>query len=389
MQQQRIIIVGGGLIGLATAYHLLRSGNEQVILLEQATIDHDQASSHGISRLLRFEYGNDVFYSQMVQLSLQRWRQFEQVTNSKLYTPSGVLTMGSQQDTFAQTSYHALRTLGHTTEQLTHSECARRFPQFATQNFDFITFNRNAGILHASSCLQALRQSIIALGGTILEHTGVTHIEHEQRQEPLRLHTTTNTVITADRVAIAAGPWVHNLLGALGLPVRLTRQYLLYFSQLATERYNIYHFPAFIADDLYGFPVHSTGNAGPLYLKAASHTFGAPAEPDEIAAIDEEVIKGVTQRLYTLLPELAYAMLAKIEAYIYDVSSDEDFILDYMPQDHRIVFATGLTGHAFKFGLLLGEMITDLLRETPPIIPLDRFRLQRFTQPWRTSSVVA
>ena len=135
--------------------------------------------------------------------------------------------------------------------------------------------------------------------------------------------------------------------------------------------------------------MHTTGNTGPLYLKAASHSFGAPAEPDEIPPIDEKVIKQVARRLYTILPELEQATLAKIESYIYDVSVDEDFILDYMPQDHRIVFATGLTGHAFKFGLLLGEMITGLIRETQPVVPLDRFRLLRFRQPLQASASVA
>ena len=51
MQQQRIVIIGGGIIGLSTAYTLLRSGIEQVTVLEQAVIDHEQASSHGISRI--------------------------------------------------------------------------------------------------------------------------------------------------------------------------------------------------------------------------------------------------------------------------------------------------------------------------------------------------
>jgi monomeric sarcosine oxidase len=389
VQQQRIVIIGGGIIGLSTAYNLLRSGIEQVTILEQAIVDHEQASSHGISRLLRFEYGSDILYSQMVQLSLQRWQQLEQTVKRTLYTPTGVLVLGSEQDESTRASYHTLRTMGYAIERLTHADCKQRFPQFRTQDFDFLTFNMNAGMLHASSCLQALRTYILALGGKIIEHHRVTQINNECEREPIQLQVTGGEVITADRVVIAAGPWVHRLLGKMELPVRLTRQYLLYFSQLSAERYGVYKFPSFIADDLYGFPLHTTGNTGPLYLKAASHSFGAPAEPDEIPPIDEKVIKQVARRLYTILPELEQVTLANIESYIYDVSVDEDFILDYMPQDHRIVFATGLTGHAFKFGLLLGEMITALIRETQPIVPLDRFSLVRFRQPLQASASVA
>jgi len=63
---------------------------------------------------------------------------------------------------------------------------------------------------------------------------------------------------------------------------------------------------------------------------------------------------------------------------MYDVTPDEDFILDRLPQDPRIIFATGLTGHGFKFGLLLGELLSSMVCDTQPIMPLERFRLARF-----------
>jgi glycine/D-amino acid oxidase-like deaminating enzyme len=63
---------------------------------------------------------------------------------------------------------------------------------------------------------------------------------------------------------------------------------------------------------------------------------------------------------------------------MYDVSPDEDFILDRLPSDPRVIFATGLSGHGFKFGLLLGDILSSLVSDSEPPIPLDRFRLSRF-----------
>ena len=71
---------------------------------------------------------------------------------------------------------------------------------------------------------------------------------------------------------------------------------------------------------------------------------------------------------------------------MYDVSYDEDFILDHHPDDPRIVFATGLSGHGFKFGPLLGEILSSLLRQAPPPIPIESFRLSRFAPLWRKQS---
>jgi glycine/D-amino acid oxidase-like deaminating enzyme len=94
--------------------------------------------------------------------------------------------------------------------------------------------------------------------------------------------------------------------------------------------------------------------------------------------MDEQVVTHIARKLRTLLPALEQAELAHVDSCIYDVSPDEDFILDYLPGDPRVVFATGLTGHGFKFGPLLGELLSSLVRETPPPVALDRFQVARF-----------
>src|SRR5216684_7601704 len=107
--QQRIVIIGGGIIGLSTAYALLKQGKRRILLLEQAAVDHAGGTSHGFSRLLRFEYGRDSLYTRMVQLSLERWRQLELASKRVLYTPTGVLALSSEEDSFTCASYEAAR----------------------------------------------------------------------------------------------------------------------------------------------------------------------------------------------------------------------------------------------------------------------------------------
>jgi len=379
--QQRVVIVGAGIIGLSTAYALLRQGMEHVTVLEQAEVDHQRGTSHGTSRLLRFEYGSDLFYSEMVQLSLNRWKNLERLTRHILYTRTGLLVLGNEGDNYTKQSYHILRELGHSTERLSRSSCNQLFPQFYTDAFNFFTYNTNAGILHASTCLRTVRDAVLDLGGEICESCHVTHITKGNQLRPLRLRLRSGDEITADRAVLAIGPWVHRLLGDLQLPVRLTRQYLLYFAHLPPSSFALHTFPAFIASDLYGFPIHSTSTeSGSSWFKAASHNFGSPADPDEIPPVDERVIAQVVEKLYDLLPALRQAELAQVDSCMYDVSPDEDFILDRHPDDPRVVFATGLTGHGFKFGLVLGELLSSLLCNTDPLVPMDHFRLARFAK---------
>src|SRR5579885_2098262 len=71
--QPQIVIIGAGIVGLSTAYALLNQGMNRVRVLEQAVVNHTRSTSSSISRLLRLEYGEDAFYSRMVQLSLDLW----------------------------------------------------------------------------------------------------------------------------------------------------------------------------------------------------------------------------------------------------------------------------------------------------------------------------
>ena len=376
MSQKRITIVGAGIVGLSTAFALLKQGIKHVTILEQFTVDHDKCSSNGSIRLIRPEYGYKKFYTKMVQSSFTLWKNLQEYTQRRLYTPTGLLVLGHENDQFTRPSYDTLRELGYTPELLTGDICVERFPQFNSRNYDLFTYNTKAGMLYASTCLHTLKGCIEDMGGSILENVLVREINHDKQRLPLSLHLSTGETMTADHVVLATGAWVHHILEELHLPIRPTRQYVLYFANLPPAAFNLNTFPAFLADDLYGSIY--TGS-GLNWLKAASHQFGATTDPNETPTGDESVIMKVTAQLHQLIPDLQQATLAKIGTCIYDVSSDEDFILDQYPGDPRITFAAGLSGHGFKFGLLLGEMLSSMISETESAIPLAPFHLARFT----------
>ena len=384
VRQQHIVIVGAGIVGLSTAYSLLNRGIRNVTILEQEVVDHTRSSSHGFSRLLRFEYGPDAFYSNMVKLSLKRWKNLEQVVGRTLYTPTGLLMLGHNDDTITQSSYQIVRGLGLPVEQLSKRACRLRFPQFNTQRYNLYIYNKEAGILHASTCLQTLRDLILDLGGEIYESCRVTRMTNDSPLRPILLHLSSGHEIVADRVVLATGSWIHRLLAHLHLPVRMTRQYLLYFSGLPVSTYGTGAFPSFMAGDIYGFPIHQGCNG---WVKATSHAFGTPTDPDHVTPQDELDIATISTQIRELLPELKHAQIARVDSCMYDVTPDEDFILDRLPSDPRVIFATGLSGHGFKFGLLLGEILNSLVCKTEPPVPSGRFHLSRFVHIQQKSSV--
>ncbi len=374
--QPHIVIIGAGIVGLSTAYALLTGGMSRVLVLEQAVVNHHKSTSSSISRLLRFEYGADAFYSRMVKLSLERWRDLERRTQHILYTPTGLLSLGREEDDIPL-EQEITSGLGLASERLSAQSCWQRFPQFDTSNYESLAYNTDGGILYASACLNALKRAILDLGGEIVESSCVTHILHDNPYRPIRLRLSSGEEMSADQVVVATGPWVHSLLGSLRIPVEVTRQYILYFAGLPTASFGTGVFPAFTERHLYGFPIHKGSNG---WLKATSHRFGRPVHPDAATQLDSEVVEQIVDELHTLLPALRQAELVHIEACMYDVSPDQDFILDYLPGDTRIVFATGLSGHGFKFGPLLGHLLSSMLMGTPPDVSIGRFRLTRFSR---------
>ncbi|WP_040442218.1 FAD-dependent oxidoreductase [Ktedonobacter racemifer] len=392
MQHANVAIIGAGIVGLATAYALLRAGIKNVYVLEQYTVDHARATSRGPSRLLRFEYGSDTLYPRMVQQSLQAWRHLERHSRSTLYTRTGVLVLGQEEDNYTLPAYHVLQEQGIPIDLLSQDDCHMLFPQFNTHGYDRFTYNVDAGLLHASTCLQTLKQLILDMGGKIIGNCRVTHIINENSRLPIRLLLENGHDLLTERVALTTGPWIQHILGDLRLPITTTRQYVLYFTDVPSTAFALHTFPAFIADDLYGFPLHTTNTRGysSTWLKATSHAFGTPIDPDMPPAIEQSIVAQIAQKVRILLPALQDAHLAHIDTCMYDVSPDEDFILDYHPRDTRIVFATGLTGHGFKFGPLLGEILGALLYQQAPSITLERFRLARFSAyPLEQASSVA
>ena len=368
----RVIVIGGGVMGLATGCALAGRGAE-VTLLERHTIGHAWASSHGLSRAIRHEYGPAAHYTRMVARSLPLWAELARETGRRLYTETGVLTLGQEDDGQTLAGLTVMQAEGLPAERLTPDECARRFAQFQPAEYSAITWNPRGGMLHADECLRSLRERLAARGGRLREGAQVARIE--PLAESARVWLADGATLEAERVVVTAGPWVNDALSGLAsLPIRATRQQVCYFSGADAAEFAVGAFPVFLAEmDCYGFPL-----AGPGWLKVASHITGQPVNPDAGYTPDEDEVAYVRDFLRRVIPAAATLDLAKVDRCMYDVSPDEDFILDHLPGAPSVIVGSGFSGHGFKFGVLIGELLAALALDEAPAVPLDPFRLARF-----------
>lgn len=374
MAQQRIVVVGGGVMGLAAGCALAALPEIEVTVLERFQVGHEWASSHGLTRAIRHEYGDAAIYTDMVARSLALWKDLARETGRTLYTETGVLSLGHADDGHTLPGLDVMRARDLPAERLTAAECRERFPQFRPDEYDAITWNPVGGMLHASECLVALSERLQARGGILREGAQVMRVEPEGAGGRVTL--VGGTQLTADRVIVTAGPWVHDVLPELALPVRPTRQQVCYFSGLPDPAmFAVGRFPVFLVGmNQYGFPLH-----GPGWIKVGLHAFGETADPNAGYDSDMREVEEVRDFLRRVIPDAAEATLELVDRCMYDVTPDEDFILDSHPAGSGVIIGSGFSGHGFKFGILIGELLAALARGVESPVPMERFRLDRFT----------
>jgi len=372
--QQRMVVVGGGVMGMAAGCALAAQPDIEVSVLERFQVGHEWASSHGLTRAIRHEYGDAAIYTDMAAQSLALWKDLARETGRTLYTETGVLSLGHADDGHTLTGLDVMRARDLPAERLTADECRQRFPQFRPDEYDAITWNPVGGMLHASECLVALSERLQARGGVLREGAQVMRVEPEGAGGRVTL--ADGTQLTADRVIVTAGPWVHDVLPGLALPVRPTRQQVCYFSDLPDPAmFAVGKFPVFLVGmNQYGFPLH-----GPGWIKVGLHAFGETADPNAGYDSDMHEVEEVRDFLRRVIPDAAEARLELVDRCMYDVTPDEDFILDRHPGGNGAIIGSGFSGHGFKFGILIGELLAALARGIESPVPMERFRLDRFT----------
>jgi sarcosine oxidase len=367
-------VVGAGLLGLSAAWSLARRDWDVTVLEAGPSIGHARSGSRGDARIFRLGYP-EALYVEMALLARDLWRRLEAESGRRLLHMTGQVTFGdarSLADIGRASAAH-----GVPVGELTAQDAARRFPGLALRGPAL--FEPESGVLAADECLRAL----IETGGFAV-HTGtrVTGLAPGGRSVTVEVQgdPAGEAPRRADVVVDCAGPAALALVGgdhpAAGAP---SLPQVAYFRGTAGTD-GALRLPVFIEwgdDMIYGLPVPGGGEHAATY-KLSQHTPGTPLERYDPAGAalpgDDPALLGVlVDAVRRLLPALDPAPVAT-ERCMYDNSADTDFVLDRVGD---VVVGCGTSGHGFKFGPLLGELLADLAEGIEARVDVSPFRLDR------------
>lgn len=361
------VVIGAGGIGSAALLALARRGL-RVLGIDRYAPPHDRGSSHGQSRIIRQAYFEHPDYVPLVNDAYRRWHALEKDAGRKLLHNCGLLEVGPADGIVVPGVLRAAQEHHLQVDQLSAEQIARRWPAFRLPAGLVGVYEPTAGYLDVEACVAEHLRAAASLGAEIAPNTAV---DQWSAGEPITVHTDRGAV-TAERLVLTAGPWAAELLSGISLELTIRHKGMVWF--LAAD--DAARLPAYLFElpsgIFYGFPALADGT-----MKVAAHSGGVEVEgvlPEESTPPEQTEILAFTRQC---LSAMAGDMLRSVSCY-YTMSPDDHFVLDRWPDEPRVVFCAGLSGHGFKFAPTLGEALADLVVDGATELPVEFLGLERF-----------
>ncbi|MEP7357227.1 MAG: FAD-binding oxidoreductase [Anaerolineales bacterium] len=366
-----VVVVGGGVMGASTAYHLVKAGVRGVVLLERESF-FGQGATGRCAGGIRHQFATEINI-RLSQHSLRMLDELEGETGQPaLVRKCGYLfVLTRPEDVAAFERNVALQhALGVPTEWLTGSEVRQRLPQCVFPDALGGTYLAADGLADPNSVVMAYINAGRRLGARCLTDIGVIGLETSGGR--MTAVQTTAGRIAAGAVVDAAGPWSAPLaqIAGVDLPVEPLRRQILTTTSLPGLAPD---FP-FVIDFAQSLYFHPEGEG---LLTGMSNTGEAPGF-DQTVDPDWELVhlEAAAQRL----PLLEQAGVASRWAGLYEVTPDAHPILGATPVAGFYV-VTGFSGHGFMHGPICGRLMAELITEGQTrTLDISSLALSRFAE---------
>src|SRR3989338_7429122 len=380
-----LIVVGGGIMGLFTAYYASQY-SKNIILLEKRTVGNKFSASSGYSRSIRNDY-LDPYYSCLAAESQKMWRDLEKISGKRFILKNGCFNIAKKDvtpnlsRTYAEQSYSILKKLGFKTKYFENKQSLKKiFPQF---DADIGCVDIDAGFLYIPTIMSILKKQLRKRGVKIYENSEVVGIKEIDGNVVIK--TNNGKIYKTKNVSLSVGVWAIEILSKidkvnwLKLPIIPIEQQLDYFfiPKNKRELFSYKKMPVFAYLDvgIYGLPLYKKS---PGLKVAYFDPMGAKLTKSVFNPEVQNKINNNFDFIRQCFPVIKNIKIVKQEFNYYDMTPDNNFIIDLLPGFKNIFIAGGFCGTGFKFAPIIGKIMAEKILRKSSIYDISRFLAKRF-----------
>ncbi|MCA9934999.1 MAG: FAD-binding oxidoreductase [Ardenticatenaceae bacterium] len=346
-----IIIIGGGVMGASTLYHLAARGMTNVLLLEKESFFGTGATGRCAGGV-RYQFATEVNV-RLSQVSLPMLERFEAEMGQAIdFRKPGYLFLLTNDEDVAKFQHNVdlQHRLGVATEWLDGDEIRRRLPMMRLEDVLAGTYNGAEGLVDPNGVVMGYMSAAQKLGARALTDAPVTDIGVANGR--ITSVTTPHGVISAPVIVNTAGPWA-GLIGEMAgvsIPITPIRRQMFTTTTLPQIPPD---FP-FVIDFAQSLYFHREGE-GLLIGMSNPHQ-----QPGFDQRVDEKWELHNMETAVARMPLLERAGLVSRWAGLYEVTPDAHPIFGKTPVD-GFYLCGGFSGHGFMHGPIAGKLMSEII----------------------------
>lgn len=374
-----LVIIGGGVMGLFTAYHA-SGGFGRIAVLERGRIGDPATASFGRTRSYRKDY-LDAAYARFAEEAITLWSEFERATGRAVLVRCGCMNIAKStvtpdlDQTYAQLSTDLLAAIGMPLDVLDRPQIQTRYPYL---DADVAHLDPAGGLVDLATVTATLLDTLH--GRKVAVHEGVATVAIRRDGELLRVQTDIGE-FAARSIVITAGHGTNEVLATvdsntLQVPITGDRpSEAKYFVPPDDERH------------------HYTADAMPVIAYLDTGVYVHPIVPGVVDAVkvgyynppdiprDRTGVRDIADFVAQVMPGLQTASASDVldvDQCDYDLVADDDFVLGDVPGVPNVYVGVGWRGTGYKFAPWIGRVLFQLALQGGTVYDIARFDPARF-----------
>ena len=370
-----VIIVGGGILGATTFWELARE-DVDVLLLDARSFGGQSTAKSGA--IVRCHYSSPMMVRMAVR-SREALRRLPLLLDCEpVYTRTGWLFLVDETDAplaLANAEMQEAEGL----DAVDVDDLQEVLPGVDETGIAYALYEPESGFADPVATTKAYLEAGQRVGGIAREGTRVESIEVDGGN--VRGARVGGELLECDALVLAAGPWSARLAAGAGveLPLEITREQYVIFETAPDPA-----IPCAVSsqiDRVYMRPAPDHGDGGVLVGRGFPKDY-EHADPDGYdEGVDADFERDVHDRAAVRLPRLASMRAIDGRVGLYDTTPDWHPLLGPVDGIDGLHLATGGSGHCFKLGPAIGELVAaELLGRKLAHAEIASFSVNRFAE---------